>query len=221
MRTGRELRVALAALMVIASAAATGVAAGTADEWPMATGDLENTRFSTLDQINASNVRQLQPVFSFPMGVERGQEAAPLVIGSTMYVVAPFPNYVYALDLTRPASPLKWTFDPKADPASRGVACCDHVNRGAAHADGRIFFNTLDAQTIALDAATGRELWRTKLGDVNRGETMTMAPLVVRDKVLVGNSGADLGVRGWLTALDVTTGRIVWRAWSTGRTRTC
>jgi PQQ-dependent dehydrogenase (methanol/ethanol family) len=191
-------------------------APGTGDEWPIASGDAANTRFSTLDQINASNVRQLRPAFTFSMGAGRGQEAAPIVAGGTMYVVAPFPNHVHALDLTKPGAPPKWTFDPKADPAARGVACCDHVNRGAAHADGRIFFNTLDMQTIALDAATGRELWRARLGDINRGETMTMAPLVVRDKVLVGNSGADLGVRGWLTALDAATGRIVWRAWSTG-----
>ncbi|HEX2540207.1 MAG TPA: methanol/ethanol family PQQ-dependent dehydrogenase [Caldimonas sp.] len=217
MRPARTLRAALAAAVVVVAFLPTALAAaGTADEWPMASGDAENTRFSTLDQIKVSNVRQLAQVFSFPMGVERGQEAAPLVVGSTMYVVAPFPNYLYALDLTRPSAPLKWTFDPKADPASRGVACCDHVNRGAAYADGRVFINTLDVQTIAVDAATGRELWRAKLGDINRGETMTMAPLVVRDKVLVGNSGGDLGVRGWLTALDAATGRIVWRAWSTG-----
>ena len=107
---------------------------------------------------------------------------------------------------------MKWKFDPKPQASSQGVACCDVVNRGAAYADGRIFFNTLDTQTIALDAASGRELWRTKLGDITRGETMTMAPLVVKDKVLVGNSGGELGVRGWLTALDAATGKIAWRA---------
>jgi glucose dehydrogenase len=79
-----------------------------------------------------------------------------------------------------------------------------------------IFFNTLDNQTIALDAATGKELWRTKLGDITKGETITMAPLVVKGKVLVGNSGGELGVRGWLTALDAATGKIAWRAYSTG-----
>jgi len=185
-------------------------------DWPMATGDFANTRYSSLEQIDTGNVSALRPAFQFSIGVERGQEAAPIVVGDTMYIVAPFPNHLYALDLTKPGPHLKWTFDPKADPSARGVACCDHVNRGAAVADGRVFFNTLDAQTIAVDAASGRELWRTRLGDINLGETMTMAPLVVRDKVLVGNSGGEMGVRGWLTALDAATGRIAWRAWSTG-----
>ncbi len=111
---------------------------------------------------------------------------------------------------------MKWKFDPKPSASAQGVACCDVVNRGAAYADGRLFINTLDAQTIAVDAATGRELWRTKLGDINRGETITMAPLVVKGKVLVGNSGGEFGVRGWLTALDAATGQIAWRAYSTG-----
>jgi PQQ-dependent dehydrogenase (methanol/ethanol family) len=96
------------------------------------------------------------------------------------------------------------------------VACCDVVNRGAAYADGRVFYNTLDNQVIAVDAATGRLAWRAHVGDINVGETMTMAPLVVKGRVLVGNSGGELGVRGWLTALDAASGRIVWRAYSTG-----
>jgi PQQ-dependent dehydrogenase (methanol/ethanol family) len=185
-------------------------------DWPTSAHDPEGTRFSPIEQIGVRNVGSLRLAFSFATGVERGQEAAPLVVGDTMYLVTPFPNYVYALDLTRPTAPVKWKFDPKPDVSAQGVACCDLVNRGVAYADGRIFFNTLDAQTIALDAASGRELWRAKLGDIGRGETMTMAPLVVKGKVLVGNSGGELGVRGWLTALDAATGRIAWRAWSTG-----
>jgi hypothetical protein len=100
--------------------------------------------------------------------------------------------------------------------AAQGVACCDVVNRGAVYSDGKVFFNTLDDSTIALDAETGKMLWQTKLGDINTGETITMAPLVVKGKVLVGDSGGELGVRGWLTALDVNTGKIVWRAYATG-----
>ena len=178
--------------------------------------DTQGTRFSPLDQIDARNVASLKLAFSFPTGVDKGHEAAPLVIGDTMYVVTPYPEHVYALDLRQPDATVKWKFDPKPTASAQGVACCDVVNRGAAYADGRIFFNTLDTQTIALDAASGRELWRTKLGDISRGETMTMAPLVVKGKVLVGNSGGELGVRGWLTALDAATGKIAWRAWSTG-----
>jgi PQQ-dependent dehydrogenase (methanol/ethanol family) len=100
--------------------------------------------------------------------------------------------------------------------AAQGVACCDLVNRGAAYSDGKIYYNTLDAHTIAVDAKTGKEVWRTQVGDINRGESMTMAPLVVKDKVLVGNSGGEFGVRGWLTALDAKSGKLAWRAYHTG-----
>jgi PQQ-dependent dehydrogenase (methanol/ethanol family) len=178
--------------------------------------DYASTRFSRLDQINRGNVGQLKIAFNFSTGLLKGHEAAPLVVGSTMYIVTPFPNYLYALDLNRPGAPVKWKYDPKPAAASQGVACCDVVNRGAAYANGRIFFNTLDDYTVAVDAETGAEVWRTKLGDINLGETMTMAPLVADGKVLVGNSGGEMGVRGWLTALDAGTGKIVWRAWSTG-----
>ncbi|TGT68889.1 PQQ-binding-like beta-propeller repeat protein, partial [Mesorhizobium sp. M8A.F.Ca.ET.161.01.1.1] len=89
----------------------------------------------------------------------KGQEAAPLVIGNTMYIVTPFPNVVYALDLSKPGAPMKWKYEPNPEPAAQGVACCDVVTRGAAFADGRIFFNTLDGHTIALDANTGQPIW--------------------------------------------------------------
>ena len=138
----------------------------------------------------------------------RGHEAAPIVADGTTFVVAPYPNPVFALDLTRPGAPLKWRHDPKPDAAAQGVACCDIVSRGPAYADGRLFFNTLDGHTVALDAATGRPLWKTKLGDINRGESMTMAPLVVKNHVLVGNSGGEFGVRGWIAALDTASGEL-------------
>src|SRR5205085_3783288 len=139
--------------------------------------------YSPLAQIDTHNVANLTPVWTFYTGVERGQEAAPIVVGSTMYVVTPYPNTLFALDLVNPGTngSVKWRYDPKPKPASQGVACCDVVNRGACYADGRVFFNTLDAQTIAVDAKNGRELWRTTVGDIQRGETMTMSPLVVRD----------------------------------------
>ncbi|HUP98360.1 MAG TPA: PQQ-dependent dehydrogenase, methanol/ethanol family, partial [Usitatibacter sp.] len=186
------------------------------NEWPMVGKDFGLTRFSGLDMINADNVAGLKLAFSFSTGLEKGQEAAPIVTGGTMYIVMPYPNYVFALDLTKPGANVKWKFDPKTNASSQGVACCDVVNRGAAFADGRLFINTLDAHTIALDAASGRELWRVKLGDITKGETITMAPIVVKGKVLVGNSGGELGVRGWLVALDAATGKIAWKAYSTG-----
>lgn len=184
----------------------------------MAGRDYQNTRFSDLDEITTGNVRRLKVAWTFSTGVLRGQEAAPIVAGSTMYVVTPYPNILYALDLTDPGS-TRWSYEPKPLAAAQGVACCDVVNRGAAYADGRVFFNTLDNHTVAVNAATGKEIWRTRLGDINQGESMTMAPLVVKGKVIVGNSGGEFGVRGWVTALDAATGKIAWRAYSTGPDR--
>src|SRR3954469_20382336 len=146
----------------------------------------------------------------------RGHEAAPLVVNNTMYIVTPFPNNLYALDLTKPGAPMKWVYQPAPTPASQGVACCDVVNRGASYFDGKIYYNTLDDQTVAVDANSGKEVWKTRIGDINRGESITMAPLVVKGKVLVGNSGGEFGIRGWLTALDGKTGKIAWRAYATG-----
>jgi PQQ-dependent dehydrogenase (methanol/ethanol family) len=185
-------------------------------QWMMPAKNYASTRYSGLDQITTANVQHLQPAWTFATGVLRGREAAPLVVNETMYIVTPYPNILYALDLTQPDAPMKWSYKPKPVASAQGVACCDVVNRGAAYANGRIFYNTLDNHTVAVDAQTGQEVWKTKLGDITRGESMTMAPLVVKDKVLVGNSGGEFGVRGWLTALDANTGKIAWRAYSTG-----
>jgi PQQ-dependent dehydrogenase (methanol/ethanol family) len=185
-------------------------------QWLMAAKDYANTRYSALNQINTGNVQNLKVVWTFSTGVTRGHEGAPLVVGDTMYLVTPYPNILYAFDLTQPGAPTRWSYKPEPSAASQGVACCDVVNRGAAYANGRIFYNTLDDFTVAVDAATGQEVWKTKVGDINHGETITMAPIVVKNKVLVGNSGGEMGVRGWLTALDAATGRIAWRAWHTG-----
>ena len=185
-------------------------------QWPLAAGNHANTRYSTLEQITSTNAGNLKLAWRYATGATRGHEAAPIVAAGMMYLVTPYPNVVHALDLAQPGAPPKWRFEPNPHPSAQGVACCDVVNRGAALAGSRLFFNTLDNQTIALDAASGKELWRTRLGDIDLGETMTMAPLVVGDLVLVGNSGGEMGVRGWLTALRTKDGSIAWRAWSTG-----
>ncbi len=167
-------------------------------------------------EINTGNAKNLKLAWTFSTGLTRGHEAAPLVVNNTMYIVTPWPNLLYALDLTKPGAPLKWTYDPHPASASQGVACCDVVNRGAAYYNGKIIYNTLDVHTVAVDANTGKEVWKTKLGDINRGESMTMAPLVVKGKVIVGNSGGEFGVRGWMAGLDADTGKLVWRAYGTG-----
>lgn len=209
--------VALLALLVPGSAGASEALLELSrdhSQWVMAPKDYAATRFSGLNQINQDNVAQLQVAWTFSTGLNAGHEAAPLVIGETMYVVTPYPNLLFALN-TADGS-IRWQYDPEPDRASQGVACCDVVNRGAAYAEGKIFYNTLDNHTVAVDAESGEEMWKIKLGDINKGETMTMAPLVVNDKVLVGNSGGEMGVRGWITALDTESGDIVWRGYSTG-----
>jgi PQQ-dependent dehydrogenase (methanol/ethanol family) len=184
--------------------------------WTMPGKDYASTRFSGLNQISPSNVARLGVAFTFSTGTTEGFEAPPLVVGSTMYVVSPWPNNIFALDLSKPGAPAKWTYEPKPAAAAKGVACCGPVNRGAVYSGGRLFMNLLDGHTVAVDAATGKEIWRAKLADIQKGETITMAPLVADGKVLVGNSGGEMGVRGWLAALDAGSGTLAWKAYSTG-----
>jgi PQQ-dependent dehydrogenase (methanol/ethanol family) len=185
-------------------------------QWVRPAKDFASTRFSGLTEINATNVKNLRVIGTFSTGTLRGHESAPIVVNGTMYIITPYPNYVYALDLTKPGFPTKWMYNPKPELASQGVACCDVVNRGLVYDKGKLYFNTLDDHTVAVDANTGKEVWNTKVGDINNGETITMAPLVANGKVLVGDSGGEMGVRGWLKALDANSGSVVWTAYHTG-----
>ena len=185
-------------------------------EWTLPNGDLAGTRYSPLGLISTTNVGTMKAITTFSTGVPRGHEGGPLVVDNTMYVVTPYPNNLIAVDLTQPGGALKWVYQPHPNSQSVGIACCDVVNRGASYGDGKIVYNLLDAQTVAVDAKTGKEVWRTTVGDIASGETITMAPLIVKDKVIVGNSGGELGVRGKVVALDLKTGREVWRAYNTG-----
>ena len=185
-------------------------------EWRRQARDYANTRFSPLDQVNAGNVARLKMAWSFADGIPYGHESAPLVVGDTMFVVTPYPNIAYALDLTKPGAPIKWTYEPHPAPIAIGKACCDAVNRGPTFADGKLVYTLLDAEVVAVDTQTGKLAWRARLGEPANGVTMTMSPLVVGDVVLVGNSGGEMGVRGQLTALDLKSGKELWRAYSTG-----
>jgi PQQ-dependent dehydrogenase (methanol/ethanol family) len=187
-----------------------------AADWTLPGGDLANTRFSPLTQITTDNVKGLKVTATVTTGVPHGHEGQPLVVNNTMYVVTPYPDDLIAIDLAQPGTPIKWRFRPAPDPRSVGIACCDIVNRGASFADGLIIYNLLDAHTVAVDATTGQERWRTAIGNIDLGETITMAPLVVKNLVIVGNSGGELGVRGKIVALDLHTGHEVWRAFNTG-----
>ena len=188
---------------------------GNPAEWVMPTGDYANTRYSALSQINKGNVGKLQTAWTFSTGVLRGHEGGPLVIGDTMYINTPFPNIVFALDLNDDGR-IIWKYEPKQDPDTIPVMCCDTVNRGVAYADGKIFQYQADATLVALDAKTGKKVWSVSNGDPKKGATGTSAPMIVKDKVIVGISGGEFGVRGHITAYDLKTGKRVWRGYSVG-----
>ncbi|MER9867230.1 methanol/ethanol family PQQ-dependent dehydrogenase [Mesorhizobium sp. M0136] len=192
--------------------------ASDAKNWAMQTGDYANTRYSKLNQITADNVKNLQVKWSFSTGVLRGHEGGPLVIGDVMYVHTPFPNNVYALDLKNDGKIL-WKYEPKQDSNVIPIMCCDTVNRGVAYGDGKIILNQADTTVVALDAKTGKVVWSVKNGDQTdggKGESGTSAPVVIKDKVLVGVSGAEFGVRGWLAAYNLKDGKLAWKAYSEG-----
>ena len=192
-----------------------------ASQWVMPTGDYANTRYSSLDKINKDNVSKMVPAWSFSTGVLRGHEGSPLVIGNTMYVHTPFPNIVYALDLADDGT-IKWKYEPKQDPNVIPVMCCDTVNRGVAYAPAEgdrpalVILNQADTTVVALNADSGEVVWSVKNGDPAKGETGTMAPQVINDKVMVGISGGEFGVRGRMTAYSLADGKEVWKAYSTG-----
>jgi PQQ-dependent dehydrogenase (methanol/ethanol family) len=184
-------------------------------DWVMPTGDYANTRYSKLNQITAANVGKLQVAWTFSTGVLRGHEGGPLVIGDLMYVHAPFPNTVYALNL-KDENKIVWKYEPKQDPNVIPVMCCDTVNRGVAYADGKIFLHQADTTLVALDAKTGKFVWSVKNGDPSKGETGTSSPMIFKDKVIVGISGGEFGVRGSVTAYNMKDGKLVWRGYSMG-----
>ncbi|MES9991333.1 MAG: lanthanide-dependent methanol dehydrogenase XoxF5 [Candidatus Thiodiazotropha sp.] len=185
------------------------------NDWVMPNGDYASTRYSKLDQINAKNVKDLKVAWTFSTGVLRGHEGGPLVIGDTMYIHSPFPNKVFALDLNDDGR-IIWKYEPRQDTSVIPVMCCDTVNRGLAYGDGKIILSQADTTLVALDAKTGKKVWSVKNGDPSKGETSTAAPMVVKDKVFIGISGGEFGVRGSMTAYNLKDGKLAWRAYSMG-----
>ena len=186
-----------------------------ANDWVSPTGDYANRRYSELADINKDNVGNLKVAWTFSTGVLRGHEGNPLVIGDIMYVHTPFPNKVYALDLNQDGR-IIWKYEPKQDPDTIPVMCCDTVNRGPAYGNGMIILHQADTTLVALDAKTGKVKWKAVNGDPKKGETGTSAPMVVKDKVIVGISGGEFGVHCHVTAYDLNSGKRVWRAYSMG-----
>jgi PQQ-dependent dehydrogenase (methanol/ethanol family) len=184
------------------------------NNWATWGGNYAGTRYSMLSQIDKSNVGNLKVAWTFSTGVLRGHEGGPLVVGGTLYIHTPFPNKVYSINLADQT--INWTYAPNQNADTIPVMCCDTVNRGLAYGDGKIFLQQADTTLVALNAQTGQVAWTVKNGDPAKGETNTNAPLVVKDKVITGISGGEYGVRGFVVAYDIATGRQVWKAYSVG-----
>ncbi len=170
--------------------------------------DYGEQRFSPLDQLNTENVNQLSLAWYADIDTSRGQEATPIVVDGAMYVSTAW-SHVKAYDV-RTGEPL-WAYNPEVDPAKGVDACCDVVNRGVAVWEGKVFVGTIDGRLIALDSATGEELWSVVTVDQTKPYTITGAPRIVKGQVIIGNGGAEYGVRGYITAYDANTGRQNWR----------
>ena len=185
------------------------------DTWVMSAGNYANTRYSQLAQINLNNVQDLEMAWSFSTGVLRGHEGNSLIIDDVMYVHTPYPNIVYALDLNNDGA-IKWKYEPKQNyDETVPVMCCDVVNRGLSYGDGKIFLNQADTTLVALDINTGEVLWSDKRDTPTTGATNTGNANVFKDKIIVGISGGEFGVRGYVQAYDMN-GKTLYKAYSTG-----
>ncbi len=182
--------------------------------WAAQAGNMENHRYSQLKQINKANVKNMKVAWMFSTGVLRGHEGSPLVIGDMMYLHSPFPNKVFAMDLN--TQKIVWKYEPKQDPAVIPQMCCDTVNRGLAYGDGKIILQQADSNLVAFDAKTGKIVWSVKNGDPKLGAVNTNAPHVYKDKVITGISGGEWGVRGYISAYNLSDGKMAWRGYSVG-----
>ena len=220
MRGWRTLSAGLLGLVAVSVLAETDGSAGRVTEQRLlaAEGDGDNwlshgrtyaeQRFSPLAEINEDTVGRLKLAFAVELDTNRGQEATPIVVDGVAYISTAW-SKVMALDAA--TGEVLWCYDPEVDGAKGAHACCDVVNRGVAVWEGKVFVGTIDGRLVALDAATGRELWDIVTVDQSQPYTITSAPRVFKDKVIIGNSGAELGVRGYVTAYDAGTGEKAWR----------
>src|SRR6476660_2596453 len=179
------------------------------NDWPTIGLDYAETRFSKLHDINADNVKKLGLVWTYPLESSRGVEATPVVVDGIMYVTAAW-SVVHAVD-ARTGKRI-WSFDPGVDREKGYKGCCDVVNRGVALYKGKVFVGAYDGRLIALGAVTGNKCWeKDTITEHSHSYTMTGAPRVFNGKVVIGNSGAEYGVRGYVTAYDAETGAQAWR----------
>lgn len=184
------------------------------NNWAHPQGNFQNQRYSTLKQIDTTNVGKMKVAWTFSTGVLRGHEGGPLVIGDTLFIHSAFPNKVFAINLSDQT--IRWKYTPVQDPSVIPVMCCDTVNRGLSYAEGKIFLQQADTTLVALDAVSGKPIWSVKNGNPKKGETNTNAPFVMKDKVLTGISGGEFGVQGFVAAYDINSGKQVWKCYSVG-----
>jgi quinohemoprotein ethanol dehydrogenase len=218
MKPGRKTLAMAAALLLAACNQSSDMGNVTEERLLAAADDPDNwlshgrtyaeDRFSPLADINTDNVDQLSLAYAVEFDTNRGQEATPIVVDGTMYLTTAW-DKVMAVNAA--TGEVLWRFDPEVDGAKGAHACCDVVNRGVAVWEGKVFLGTIDGRLIALDAATGAKLWDVVTVDQSKPYTITGAPRVVRGKVIIGNSGAELGVRGYVSAYDADSGDMVWR----------
>ena len=168
-------------------------------------------RFSPLNKINADNVKNLGLAWYYDLDTDRGQEATPVVVDGVMYITTAW-SMVKAFDAK--TGKLLWDFDPKVGREILIHVCCDAVNRGVAVWKGKVYVGTIDGRLIALDAATGKPVWSVQTTDRSKPYTITSAPRAINDKIVIGNSGSEYGVRGYMSAYDAATGKLIWRTYT-------
>ena len=186
--------------------------AGTAQaqNWPVYGGDSGNTRFSAATQVSTANVSKLKVAWALQLGSLRSQESTPILVGDTLFVTSSFgPKNTFAVNAK--TGEVRWTYQPDVPKGIDQYACCDVNNRGVAYAAGKVFVGRLDAHVVALDASTGKELWKTKIVEFDQGAVITSPPTIVKNLVITGFGGGEYGVRGAIVALDQATGKEVWR----------
>jgi alcohol dehydrogenase (cytochrome c) len=204
----------LASLTLVVVLGIVGPASAQTTDWPVYGGDMSNTRYSTLDKITPANVGKLKVAWALQLGSLRSQESTPVVIGDTLYVTSSHgPKNVFAVDARTGA--VRWRYSPEVPPGIDQFACCDVNNRGVAYANGKVFVGRLDGHLVALDAKTGKELWKSQIIDFTQGSVITSPPTIVKNLVITGFGGGEYGARGFIAALEQDTGKEVWRFWTT------
>ena len=171
---------------------------------------------AAVGEINVSNVGGMILRLALSTGRSGGQAGGPLFDHDRLFVITPFPHSALALDVARTDASVLWRYSPRANGVASGFAIPDVTTEGAVLLADRLFLNTFDGHTIALDAATGKVLWDVAIAEVERGETLLVAPLATDDRIFIGSNGSDFGVRGWMAALDAASGRMLWKRYNTG-----